>query len=167
MNMNSIRKSVLCAVLALAGAVSADILYWQIDPSSAGDRGYTGTAKYAALYATTSDGKGDKASATTTKVAGYYDLEESKAFQTDLGAYGTSEYNFFVELLNASGDSWTQYTTSYDDLVSSGYVSTSPLSVPTAALTGGFNGAAVPEPTGGMLLLIGGALLALRRRRQA
>lgn len=152
-------------MLALAGAVSADTLYWQVNTADAGDRGYTGEAARAALYVTTADGKGNVSSAKL--LDGYYNLEEGKAFQTDLGEYGTSQYSFFVELLNASGESWTQYTTSYDNLVSSGYVSTSPLSVPTAALTGGFNGAAVPEPTGGMLLLIGGALLALRRRRQA
>ena len=163
--MKSIRNMALCAVLALVGAVSADTLYWQIDTSTAGDRGYSGDAAYAALYVTTVEGKGDKS--TATLLDGYYDLDEAKTFTTELGSYGDSKYSFFVELLNASGDSWTQYTSTYDNLVSSGYVSTSPLSVPTQALTGGFNGAAVPEPTSGVLLLIGGAMLALRRRRRA
>lgn len=165
--MKSIRNMVLCAIFALVGAVSADTLYWQIDTSSAGDRGYSGDAAYAALYVTTVEGKGDTAAATTTRLDGYYDLSEGTTFTTELGDYGGSQYSFFVELLNASGDSWTQYTSTYDNLVSSGYVSTSPLSVPTQALSGGMNGAAVPEPTSGVLLLIGGAMLALRRRRRA
>ena len=160
--MKLIQKIAFCATLALMGSASASTLFWQVNPDGAGQLGWDGTGNptYAVLKATTgtlAEGVGIAA----------YDLSEGKAWATDLGDYGNSTYSFFVELINASGTVYTQKAaTSYNDLLSSGYVSASALDRPTGALSGGFNGAAVPEPTSGVLLLIGGAMLALRRRRR-
>lgn len=160
--MKLIQKIAFCATLALMGSASASTLFWQINADAAGPLGWDGTGNptYAVLKATTgtlAEGVG---------IAGY-DLSEGKVWATDLGTYGNSSYSFFVELINASGSPvYTQKAaTSYDNLLSSGYVSASALDRPTGALSGGFNGASVPEPTSGVLLLVGGALLALRRRR--
>ena len=159
--MKLIQKIAFCATLALMGSASASTLFWQVNPDGAGPLGWDGTGDptYAVLKATTgtlAEGVG---------IAGY-ELSEGTAWATDLGDYGNSTYSFFVELINASGTVYTQKAaTSYNDLLSSGYVSASALDRPTGALSGGFNGAAVPEPTSGILLLVGGALLALRRRR--
>ena len=165
--MKIIQTLAICVALACVGPASADTLYWQVD-TSAGDAAYTGDWEYANLYATTTPGKGDPASAVL--VDGAYDIANGTTkFQSDLGEYGTNDYSFFVELINNSGQTvWTQYTTTYDNLVSAGYVSTSGMSVPSPTVTGNMmNGAAVPEPTSGVMLLLGGALLALRRRRRA
>ena len=160
--MKLIQKIAFCATLALMGSASASTLFWQVNKDAAGSLGWDGTGdpKYAVLKATTgtfAEGVG---------IAGY-DLSEGTAWATDLRTYGDSRYSFFVELINASGSLvYTQKAaTSYDNLLSSGYVSASALDRPTGAVSGGFNGASVPEPTSGVLLLIGGAMLALRRRR--
>ena len=159
--MKLIQKIAFCATLALMGSASASTLFWQVNKDAAGPLGWDGKGDptYAVLKATTGtlkDGVGIAA----------YDLSEGTVWATDLGTYGNTSYSFFVELINASGKVYTQKAaTSYDNLLSSGYVSASALDRPTGALTGGFNGAAVPEPTRGVLMLVGGALLALRRRR--
>lgn len=150
--MKLIQKIAFCATLALMGSASASTLFWQVTADEAEG------ATYAVLHATKTG------ESTSSSVVGY-DLSEGRAWATDLGVYGSSGYSFFVELLYGSGQNVSKSVVSYNDLVSSGYVSSSPLSVPTKAVSGGWNGAAVPEPTSGVLLLIGGAMLALRRRR--
>lgn len=156
--MKTIQKLVaFAAVLAMAGAAQAGALYWQVDTSAA-DAAYTGAYTTAGLYAFKTG---------ETGAADYLDGLEAGAAPTltDLGSYD-STYSFYVELYNASGD--VVHKTSamrYSDLLSSGYISTGGVLAPSALATGGFNGASVPEPTSGVLLLVGGALLALRRRR--
>lgn len=156
--MKTIQKLVvLAAVLAMAGLAKADALYWQVDTGAA-DASYAGEYSYAALYA--SDG---------SLLDGYYEAVGGKVAPTlsDLGAYGSTGHSFYVELYNASLDSvYKGSAVSYDQLVASGYISTTGVAMPNYTATTGFNGASVPEPTGGMLLLVGGALLALRRRRR-
>ncbi len=160
--MKLIQKIAFCATLALMGSASASTLFWQVNKDGAGPLGWDGNdAQYAVLKATTgtlADG---------VDIVAAYDLREGTAWATDLGTYGNSSYSFFVELLNASSSPVyaQKAATSYDNLLSSGYVSASALDRPTGAVSGGFNGASVPEPTSGVLLLIGGAMLALRRRR--
>ena len=155
--MKMIQKlAVFVAILAMVGVVKADALYWQVDTGAA-DAAYTGDYAYAALF--DSDG---------TLLDGYYESSGGKVapMLSDLGD-GSSTHSFYVELYNASLDSvYKGQAVSYTDLAASGYISTGGVSLPNFTATSGFNGASVPEPTSGMLLLMGGALLALRRRRQ-
>ena len=88
---------------------------------------------------------------------------------TDLGAYATTEYSFLVELGNWTEDGeWivmaASAAASYEALRAGGWTTDSaheyPRQGPWAPTY------AVPEPTSGLLMLIGAAFLALRRRRR-
>ncbi len=165
--MKNLFKSLVTGALFLAiSSASAGTLYWQVtsdagktfdeawlvaENKSNGDLNYLGGVQ--------SDGASPSSTGLT---------------QTDISGYEGDGYLFFVEMSNynsaddsyttvASGSKWT-----YDQLVSSGYVAASPLDVTTATAAGSSSnfGSAIPEPSSGLLLLIGGAMLALRRRRQ-
>ena len=97
-----------------------------------------------------------------------------EAYSTVITPYASNEYSFMIELGNWDSNSgtWTMVAmseaVSYDTLVADGHVgvwSGDTISVqnPTAWAVSSYT---VPEPTGGMLFVIGGALLALRRRRR-
>lgn len=169
--MKSLHKlGVLAAAMFFAVSVQASALYWQVTEDTGA------TFQYAQLMVT-----GGSLSEPTV-----VDMVESEGSgpnyvtltNTDLGEYGADGYSFFVEMVNysdATGDFEsvaTGATYSYNELVSSGYVATGATSATTAqsnAIANNFNmgsGGAVPEPSSGLLLLIGGAMLALRRRRQ-
>ena len=158
----------LGAVVTVAVAsVKADTLYWQVSDGSMGE------FAYATLYKTT--GAGVDGTEITSVLADGADGTalgtQVSPVLTDIGN-DASTYSFYVEVFNYSGDSLgspnKDYPWSYSQLLSSGYISTgSDLSVPSAIGAGNaLDGGSVPEPTSGMLLLIGGSLLALRRRRR-
>ncbi len=84
----------------------------------------------------------------------------------DVSSYN-SDWSFYVEMLNYENGEWEQGwtgpTMSYDSLsgyISDGGISAGSVNVWTASVT-------IPEPTSGLLLLVGGSLLALRRKRRA
>ena len=85
------------------------------------------------------------------------------------GISGFSDLSFFVELYDASGN-WVGQTTpqTYDSLVSSGAISSGlnpNFSGVNSAVGGGSGSYSVPEPTSGLLMLVGLGALALRRKR--
>ena len=161
------------AFAASAMVASAGTLYWQVQGEGDGD-----TFDSATLYAT--DGSTTKSigSASTANGTLFTDSDGpySDTMQTDLTAAGVdnSSWSFYVEMANykvgGTGDGTTKtgYKWSYDQLVSAGYVATNPFdSVDSVADSSIANlGSSTPEPTSGMLMLIGGSLLALRRRRR-
>lgn len=164
--MSTFKKLMVCsAVSAMALFASADVLYWQVESP---DSGATFTA--ANLYVTGGSLSNPQQLAS---VAPFDDTPGTMTdlTQTDLGSYGNSDYSFYVELANYTGSSLNNgkaYTWSYNELVSAGYIATNPFDQSTAAAAAsqGNLGSPTPEPTSGMLLLIGGSLLALRRRRR-
>ena len=162
--MKSVSKFVfVAATLLFASAASAGTLYWQVnDDNLAGGYG-------AELWM--DDGNGN----VTSLSDGMIDVNTGLQ-QADLTSYekagDMSSYSFFVELVNYADYSSTEgYKWSYGDLVSSGYIATGATDVTEVMAAAGAHsnfavGNAVPEPSSGLLLLIGGAMLALRRRRQ-
>ena len=101
-------------------------------------------------------------------VGGYWGSGVPTGNQSPLGSYSAAEYSFIVELGNIdSSDNWTTVATSaataYSDLADYIYQAFDPSPSPAAVWTPTtFN---VPEPSGGLLTVIGLALLALRRKR--
>ena len=159
--MKNVFKVAAVAFAALVAVTAkAEALYWQVADGST-----TESFQYAILNAT--DGT------TTTQLAGAA-AEGTAPHQyvsvqnTDISNYASDAYSFFVELANYNNGSWKTVkrgaTVSYTDL--SDYIATSFQDGLSISQTGGYNMGAVPEPTSGLLLLMGGAMLALRRRRQ-
>ena len=157
--MKSISKFVVvAAALLFASTASAGTLYWQV-ADGAPDIG-------AELWM--EDGQGNKTSLSDGLIDAPTGIQ-----QADLTSYEQNEnfsaYRFYVELVNYStGTSTDGYKWHYGELTSSGYVATDFRDAPTAYANAEAhrNFAAAPEPSSGLLLLMGGAMLALRRRRQ-
>ena len=162
---NMFKVAAVAFASLVAVTAKAEALYWQVDQGTT-DQAF----QYAILNAT--DGT------TTHQLAGaaaegsapnqYVSLQN-----TDISGYANSGYSFFVELANYNNGSWETVASgknnaiSYTNWQTDGYVATTFQQGLNISQNGGYNmGQNVPEPTSGLLLLMGGAMLALRRRRQ-
>lgn len=184
------RKMFLAAVVAMAtGLAMADYMYWMV--SEANFAGLSGAdANFA--YATVRAGTGADVAENISEGSGYYTMytvdgngqssatdqyqfysAESNPNSTDGGAafFGSFESStvdsFLFELWNEDGSLVGYASRTRADILSS--ISSDsilggshPTSYSPFVLTG-----VVPEPTSGLLLLLGFAGLALRRRRIA
>ncbi len=163
----------LTLMLAVAGAAvfaQAGTLYWQIADK--------GQFSLATLWVDTGTEKSEIESALAEGVNGSTVLTGTTTglVQTDISAYENDAYSFFVELLTYASDGTVQKEDwlnqyNYRDLVSNGYISSGAVGEPGYGGPGrvinmNAGGGAIPEPTSGMLLLLGGAVMALRRRRR-
>ena len=154
----------LCASLFPGRALAEEqILYWLVDS------GHTSVFpfNYAILYAQVGDAEKQAIGGATLAMS-------DSPIETDLlAALQTTDlagYRFFIELINfeageMKGVAITQ-TSSYSDLSSNHHILGAAMTDVTNLVywTPYFM---IPEPTSGLLLLIGSALLALRRRRRA
>ena len=106
-----------------------------------------------------------------SKVGGYGGAGVPTGNQSPSGDYsaGTPEYSFIVELGNIdSGDNWTTVATSASATYSSlaNYIhQTFDMNPSSMAVWTPTQFSSVPEPSGGLLTVLGFAFLALRRRR--
>ncbi len=155
--MKSISKfAVAAAVMLFASAASAGTLYWQVDGSDLGESEDGWGAELWML---------DKTDNSKTSLSDGLIDAPTGVQQADITNYTGDQYLFFVELVNyTDGTSTEGYKWGYGDLVSSGYVAFGATDLPDVSASSNF--ANVPEPSSGLLLLMGGAMLALRRRRQ-
>ena len=197
--------AVAVALLATSSpAADNDVLYWMVDSSSATVSSGSGDPSSLTDFLSGYGQPADSSFAARVRVTGgdisgdtfldlYYpnnqgdyslelgdlgvDLGDfsTTSMQSPLGAYGSPEYSFVVEIGNVvwsdggySG-SWTETlavsaATSYASLAN--YISQiGSTGLPQSAIWTTTQFTAVPEPSSGMLAIMGFALLALRRRK--
>jgi len=167
------KKSIVAAlVFSAAFAVSADVLYWMVGDSIADTAKQGDSNNFAALYVSGGGVDPDPTALMTVTGGQVYNMYDPEGGTTafsysGIDAFSSGDYKFYVEIL-ADGDYKGSQTPkmSYTDLASYILAGTGQ---PTSTMLAGFGSNAtynVPEPTSGLLFLIGGMLLGLKRRRQ-
>lgn len=152
------KKVIAILVVGVGLAVHADYLYWMVDTTAA--EAYEPYTAVRLTDGTTEIDKYEFASAAALK-----DYQSDGSYFTATGTYDSSQ-SFFVELL--SGDTWKAQSgaMTYAQLLASGSIFKSGSIAPATAHAASFGSYNVPEPTSGLLFIIGGMLLGLKRKRQ-
>jgi len=152
------KKLILVLAFGTAIAANADYLYWMVDTTDM-------DTKYQDF--TTIVLRSTESSSIQSRAVDYSDVSD----YYDNGYYFTysgtlsDTASYFVELYN--GDTWVAESAkmAYSDLLTGGSIFKGGLQ-PAAITPANFGSYAVPEPTSGVLFLLGGMLLGLKRRRQ-
>ena len=144
----------LFAIAVCAGFAHASDLWWTISNPMNGKSWDTAT-----IYAVNASGVSAAGLSYTAS-----DVSSSKYVTTTLGDYASSAYSFYIELTQSNAFVAQTQSVSYSALV--GSIVTSGMDTTNASVydftNAGF--APIPEPTGGLLMLIGLGALALKRK---
>ena len=159
------KLSLIAALIVGAGLAYGDVLYWMVGDDYVDGAKAQGSETAATLYYVYNGGAAQYLdSVTGNDVDDYY----PGSFDTALtvGTNAGDGYSYFVELWNHERTQTMDYATAKRN----GYILSPGMSTPTPTSQAGFGGGsttyAVPEPTSGLLFLVGGVLLGLKRRRQ-
>lgn len=185
--MKRLGRLLAAGFAALAAHVaSADILYWMIDGTASDSltAAYLATLEKAGgdadnvvarLYSTDMT-TGERIDHNAISVVSVDNLgEKFDGWPVDISIPSSPARLYAVELgiLREDGSITAYYVSdsqSYANLVEMGMVQMLPVSsydTPWNLAAGGWSAVAVPEPSGGLLLLLGTACLMLRRKRHA
>ena len=157
------RKAFLAVVLmVMAFAVRADYLYWLIDEA---DPLVKAQNFDTAILSYEYDGVAQQI-VTLNGIESIIDNQYGGYIphSADLLSHVGEGYSYFVELMNGGDFVAKSAVMAYADIQNSIWMGGIQPSVATPAT---FTSFAVPEPTGGILMLVGGVLLGLKRRRMA
>ena len=153
------RKLIFILAIGTDNVATADYLYWMVNTEGM-DAKYQGFTTVVLKSTTTSEGLQSRTLDYAT-AADYYD---NGYYYTYSGTLDNSA-SYFVELYN--GDTWLAESgkLTYTQLFDNGSIFKGGLQ-PANMMPANFGSYNVPEPTSGLLFLIGGMLLGLKRRRQ-
>ena len=169
MKINKTFAAIL-AMAALPSLADVEALYWQVTSDM-----NTAPVEFAAAAMVADDGNGNKVYLNDSNGNAWQAANSDKVTTESIASLWSdtyaSGYTFYIELMNNDNGNWYTAGTidkgtgnwSYDDIKSHIYSSSSMSMSLATPLTSGT--AHIPEPTSGLLMLVGGALLALRRRR--
>ena len=151
--------SLVCGSAMLA---SADVLYWMVNDPTYIEDGRSLTFSYASLLASNDGGQNYTEIETVGVQTPYTTGAQESSFNA--GTYGEG-WSFYVELLNDQGEDMAQIKNigDYNWLVSQKYLKNSQMTTAMNTLT--VNTFNVPEPTSGLLMLLGVGLLGLKRKK--
>ena len=158
-------KKILFAVaVGISIAANADVIYWMVESNPINVTQFSGQAISQTWDEARLKVDGNVVSDGTLSDSAWRDLDDAGAY-----AYTAlpSSYNSFAIELYQGGKFVGQTTGTAAELAK--YIFSSPMSVlPTTAFGMAAAGStyAVPEPTSGLLFVIGGMLLGLKRKRQ-
>lgn len=157
--------SLFVSVLAVA-TVQASVLYWQVtrdDYSSLVDADRVNAAE---LFAYDLDH-----GVATSAISMIATNTTDEYYTVEVGNYSSGNYAFYVEVVNYSSAGREVLGTSFGNVEKNTYTALNNVSISGAGL--GFNtmnvwhggGVAAPEPTSAMMILLGLAGLALKRKQ--
>lgn len=149
------------AFVSMSLMSQASYLYWQVQSGDFDTITEPGKVDTAYLYAT-------KEGAADQKIGALKIDNTQEYYAIDVSSYATGGYSFYIELVNYNSGAKDVLgygeSVAYADMVEKGHILETPLSITSANVWHGGTYAA-PEPTSAMMILLGLAGIALKRKR--